>query len=241
MTQGTHPDGSGPDTVPGDTLPLVPGITDLSTFMVGAILIVLLPGPNSLYVISVAARRGVRAGYSAACGVFLGDAVLMTLSAVGAAGALTSSPWLFAIVKYAGAAYLAWLALGMLRSVPGLLRRSPEQATQDVIDEAPMEAPQERPFRKALVVSLLNPKAILFFIAFFVQFVDPDYAYPAIAFLELGVIVQAASFLYLSALIFGGVRLAQVFRARRALAAGGTSVVGAAFIGFAVKLSLASA
>ncbi|TCI98977.1 leucine efflux protein LeuE [Aeromicrobium sp. IC_218] len=219
----------------------MPGITDLSTFVVGAILIVLLPGPNSIYVISVAARRGVRAGYAAACGVFVGDAVLMTLSAVGAAGALTSSPLLFSIVKYAGAAYLAWLALGMLRSVPGLLRRTPEQTRQDVIDEAPMEAPQERPFRKALVVSLLNPKAILFFIAFFVQFVDPSYAYPALAFLELGLIVQAASFVYLSALIFGGVRLAQVFRDRKALAAGGTSIVGAAFIGFAVKLSLASA
>ncbi|UIX31281.1 leucine efflux protein LeuE [Streptomyces sp. GQFP] len=212
------------------------GVTDLPTYLTGLVLIVLLPGPNSLYVLSVAARRGVRAGYTAAAGVWCGDAVLMTLSAAGVASLLQANALLFGIVKYAGAGYLTWLAIGMLRAAWGMWRsRREEAAAQDVAVGA-----DERPYRRALVISLFNPKAILFFVAFFVQFVDPGYAYPAVSFVVLGVFAQFASVLYLSALIFGGTRLAAVFRRRRRLSAGATSAAGALFIGFAVKLSLAS-
>ncbi|SCF79531.1 leucine efflux protein [Streptomyces sp. Ncost-T6T-2b] len=98
----------------------------------------------------------------------------------------------------------------------------------------------ERPYRRALVVSLINPKAILFLISFFVQFVDPGYAYPALSFLVLGTLLQLASFAYLSVLIFGGTRLAAVFRRRKRLSAGATSAAGVLFLGFAAKLSLSS-
>ncbi|EGX54981.1 leucine export protein LeuE [Streptomyces zinciresistens K42] len=73
------------------------------------------------------------------------------------------------------------------------------------------------------------------------QFVDPAYAYPAVSFVVLGVFAQVASFLYLTALIFSGTRLAAAFRRRRRLSAGATSAAGALFLGFAVKLSLAGA
>jgi leucine efflux protein len=211
------------------------GVIDLPTYLAGLVLIVLLPGPNSLYVLSVAARRGVRAGYSGAAGVWCGDTVLMTLSAAGVASLLQANAVLFAVVKYAGAGYLTWLAVGMLRAAWGMWRARGERTTGD---EAPAPA-EERPFRRAFVVSLFNPKAILFFVAFFVQFVDPAYAYPALSFVVLGVLAQLASVLYLSALIFGGTRLAAAFRRRRRLSAGATSAAGALFLGFAVKLSLA--
>lgn len=68
------------------------GVTDLPTYLVGLVLIILLPGPNSLYVLSVAARKGTRTGYKAAAGVFTGDAVLMTLAALGAASLLQTTP-----------------------------------------------------------------------------------------------------------------------------------------------------
>ena len=90
------------------------GITDFWTFLLGTIFIVLLPGPNSLYVLSVAAQRGVRAGYRGACGVFAGDLILMVLSAGGVAALLKGSPTLFYVVKYLGAAYLCWVGLQML-------------------------------------------------------------------------------------------------------------------------------
>ena len=98
------------------------GVIDLPTYLVGLVLIILLPGPNSLYVLSVAARRGVRTGYVAAAGVFTGDTVLMTLAALGAASLLQTSPVLFAIVKFAGAGYLTWLAVGMLRAARSMWR-----------------------------------------------------------------------------------------------------------------------
>ncbi|MFF9484555.1 leucine efflux protein LeuE [Streptomyces sp. NPDC014676] len=211
------------------------GVIDLPTYLAGLILIVLLPGPNSLYVLSVAARRGVRSGYTAAAGVWCGDAVLMTLSAAGVASLLQGNAVLFGIVKYAGAGYLTWLAVGMLRAAWGMWRTRRDKD----VTEAPVAAPPgERPFRRALVVSLLNPKAILFFIAFFVQFVSESN--PVLGFVTLGVLAQVASVLYLSALIFGGSRLAAAFRRRRALSAGATSAAGALFLGFAAKLSLAS-
>ncbi|MFF8591252.1 leucine efflux protein LeuE [Streptomyces sp. NPDC015220] len=215
------------------------GVIDLPTYLAGLVLIVLLPGPNSLYVLSVAARRGVRAGYTAAAGVFCGDAVLMTLSAAGVASLLKANDVLFGIVKYAGAGYLTWLAIGMMRAAWGMWRTRREKAPEETA--AVPETTGERPYRRALVVSLFNPKAILFFIAFFVQFVDPGYAYPALSFVVLGAFAQVASFLYLSALIFGGTRLAAAFRRRRRLSAWATSAAGALFLGFAVKLSLASA
>lgn len=216
------------------------GVTDLGSYLVGLVLIILLPGPNSLYVLSVSARRGVRVGYRAACGVFTGDAVLMVLSAIGVASVLRTNDLLFAVVKYAGAGYLGWLAIGMLRGAWTAWRRRSVPEVAAAVDGAAAE-PVERPYRRALVVSLLNPKAILFFIAFFVQFVDPAYAHPALSFLFLGSLLQVASFLYLSALILGGARLAAVVRRRKALAAGGTSLVGVVFLGFAVKLATASA
>ncbi|MFC5957317.1 leucine efflux protein LeuE [Streptomyces pratens] len=219
------------------------GVIDLPTYLAGLILIVLLPGPNSLYVLSVAARRGVRTGYKAAAGVWCGDAVLMTLSAAGVASLLQANAVLFGIVKYAGAGYLTWLAIGMLRAAWGMWRtRSEQSALESAPGAAAADAtPTERPYRRALVISLLNPKAILFFISFFVQFVDPAYAYPALSFVVLGVFAQIASVLYLSALIFGGTKLAAAFSRRRVLSAGATSAAGALFLGFAAKLTLASA
>ncbi|MEU2431057.1 leucine efflux protein LeuE [Streptomyces sp. NPDC007861] len=216
------------------------GVTDLPTYLVGLVLIVLLPGPNSLYVLSVAARRGVRTGYTAAAGVWCGDTVLMTLSAAGVASLLQANAVLFGIVKFAGAGYLTWLAIGMLRAAWGMWRSRHERAAG--ADEAAAGVPAaERPFRRALVISLFNPKAILFFVAFFVQFVDPGYAYPALSFVVLGSLAQVASVLYLTLLIFTGTHLASAFRRRKRLSAGATSAAGALFLGFAVKLSLSGA
>ena len=216
------------------------GITDLSTYLVGLILIILLPGPNSLYVLSVAARRGADDGYRAAAGVWTGDAVLMTLSAAGVASLLQANDLAFSIVKWVGAGYLGYLAFTMLKGA-FLMWRARRHALRDLAEGAPKATPGERPYRRALVISLLNPKAILFFVAFFVQFVDPGYTHPWASFLALGILAQIASVAYLSALIFGGTRLAAAFRRRRGLSAVGTSAGGAIFLGFALKLSLTHA
>ena len=213
---------------------MIYGITDLTTFVLGTIFIVLLPGPNSLYVMTVASRLGVAAGYRGACGIFVGDFILMLLSATGVASLLHAAPAVFLVFKYAGAAYLAWIGFGLMRSGLAMWRGGMNPASRGSAPDA------ARPFRTALIISLMNPKAILFFVSFFIQFVDPHYAHPALSFVILGVIVQICSALYLSALIFAGARLAQAFGRRRRLSASLCSGVGALFMWFGVKLATAS-
>ena len=207
------------------------GITDLTTYVIGTIFIILLPGPNSLYVLSVAVKRGVRSGYQGAFGVFLGDAILMILSATGVASLLESTPSLFSLVKYAGALYLAWLGMNLLRGAFLKLSENPADVA------APTAVDISHPFRTALTISLLNPKAIFFFISFFIQFVDPAYEHPALSFAILGLIVQFFSALYLTTLIFGGAHLADQFRRRRLLSASATAGVGTLFLAFGAKLA----
>jgi leucine efflux protein len=91
-----------------------------------------------------------------------------------------------------------------------------------------------------LVISVLNPKAILFLLSFFVQFIDPSYPNPAIPFLILSAIVMTFSALYLSVLIFTGASLAQGFRSRKKLSASLSSAVGGLFVWFGLKLANAS-
>ncbi|HWH00983.1 MAG TPA: leucine efflux protein LeuE [Pilimelia sp.] len=239
------------------------GVTDLWTYVLGTVAIILLPGPNSIFVLVTAAGRGVAAGYRGAAGVFLGDTVLMVLSAAGVASLMRAFPPLFLVVKYAGAAYLCYLGATLVRGAvrrwrsgaadrsdrePARPRRprpggrsTAEPVGSADVAEAPGAAPgaADRPFRRALVISLLNPKAILFFVSFFVQFVDPAYPHPVLSFLLLGLIAQAMSLLYLTVLIFAGSYLAAQFRRRRRLAAGATTGVGALFVGFGVALATA--
>ncbi|SDG58954.1 leucine efflux protein [Sinosporangium album] len=213
------------------------GITDIWTYIAGAFFIILLPGPNSLFVLSTAAQRGVGMGYRAAAGVFLGDTVLILLSAAGMASVLKANPALFMVVKYAGAAYLVWVGLGLMRAAWKAWRS--REAGVDAPAPEQVAVPTD-PFRRALMISLINPKAILFFISFFSQFVDPAYGTPALSFLILAAIVQIFSVLYLSVLIFGGTYLAAQFRARRRLSAGMTTAAGGVFVFFGAKLATAT-
>ncbi len=242
------------------------GITDLTTFVLGTIFIVLLPGPNSVFVLTTASMRGVRAGYWAAFGVFVGDTILMVLASTGAASVLYANPTLFTGLKYAGATYLAWIGIGLMRDAykawfhplqPAKQLDSPidsERPTPEIAEAASTEKKSSRirswrdwskpshqsPFRGALLISLLNPKAIFFFISFFVQFVDPRYQYPVLTFLLLGVIVQVLSVTYLAGLVHGGVHLASRMRQYPRLNAVGAAAVGAIFIWFGVKLASAT-
>jgi leucine efflux protein len=218
------------------------GITDPLTFLVGTILIVLLPGPNSLFVLTVASSRGVGPGYRAALGVFTGDSILMLATSMGSASVLLANPVLFIILKYAGAAYLAYIGFGLLLSAWRHLRHRlhiTSVATQPP-SELPARTSLAQPFRRALLISLINPKAILFFVSFFVQFVDANYAHPALTFLLLGTIVQICSMLYLTCLIFAGTHLAKLVHKHPRINALCSASVGSLFIGFGLKLANAS-
>lgn len=208
------------------------GITDLTTYLIGTILIILLPGPNSLFVMTTASRFGQSAGYRAACGVLVGDTILMSLTVIGAASLLRAVPALFLGLKIIGAIYLGWIAIQLLSAgYQGWKNRHTSVSTDSI-----KEPPPNDPFKRALSISILNPKAILFFLSFFIQFVDPSYPHPALSFLILGVLLQTCSFAYLSSLTVAGTKLAGFFSQRRVLSAISISAVGVLFLGFAAKL-----
>lgn len=206
------------------------GITNLTEYLIGTIAIILLPGPNSLYCLSVAAQYGAKAAARVIAGILLGDSILILAAVLGAGTLLKTFPALFNLLKLAGGLYLAWLGLNLLKGA--CLAWQTRRNTQ-----APVRTlKKQRFFHRALSLSLMNPKAILFFLSFFLQFVRADAPNPALSFLILALILQATSLTYLTFLTFTGVKLTATFARYRLLAAAGMAAVGALFVSFAVRL-----
>lgn len=211
------------------------GIINPLSYLIGTIILIIMPGPNSMFCLSIAAQHGARKAYRAVFGVLLGDSVLILLTVLGAGTALKLYPALFHAMKLAGGLYLAYIGFGLLR---GALRKwlAPPPVLAAGLPPTP---PAAHIFKRALLLSLTNPKAILFLLSFFVQFVDPAYPHPALSFLLLALVMQTVSFSYLTLLVFAGHRLANLFRRHRRVATACTAATGLLFIGFAVSLWLA--
>lgn len=212
------------------------GVTDYMTYIIGTIFIVILPGPNSLYVMSIASRFGIKTGYLGALGVFTGDLILILCTALGAASLLHAFPWLFILLKVVGAAYLSYLGIRLLIAGYNTCFKKAERIEATAPSNA-NQTQQFHPYRTALTISILNPKAIFFYLSFFIQFVDPSYPYPALSFAVLSVSLQIISMGYLTILIFSGVKLANFFNTRYKTAALGVAGVGLLFCGFGLKLA----
>ena len=211
------------------------GIVDFSGYLLGTFLIILLPGPNSLYVLTITTQKGWRSGVWGAFGIFVGDAILMIAVALGAASILMSSPVIFSLVRGMGALYLAWMGLGLLRS--GLMRWS--LGTQVKAYEIQVRLMQLHPMLAALSLSLTNPKAIFFFIAFFSQFIRPDHANPTYTFMYLAIVLQIMSMSYLGGLICAGQFFSKYFESHPRSAAVLWIIAGLLFIAFALRLVFA--
>src|SRR5574343_1474385 len=135
------------------------GIANYGAFVATVLLFLLIPGPGNLALITSTSKGGVRGGLAATLGVMLGDQVLMWLAVAGLATVLVAYPTVFQGLQWLGAVYLAWLGLRMLRARPG---------------SAPaIQIRSGHYLRQALVITLLNPKAIMFYVAFFPLFIDP--------------------------------------------------------------------
>lgn len=209
------------------------GVLNFWTYLAGLVFIIIVPGPNSIYVLKTSTSSGARYGYRAALGVFTGDAILVFLSFIGVASVIKASPTLFMIVRYLGAAYLLYLGCKILYST--LKRKSQGEG-----EEVAVIIKSENHFVRALALSLTNPKAILFYISFFIQFVDFNYVNAWVPYLVLATILELVSFLYLSILIFSGYLIAKFLREKKILAKLGNCTVGAFFMGFAAKLALSN-
>ena len=220
------------------------GITDLVTYVIGSIIVIVLPGPNSLYSLSVSASYGVRRGYYAVAGIFLGDSILILLTVLGVGTLLKIYPTLFIAMKMIGVLYLVYLGLKLLikayetyqnRALASLSKEIARTTVLAVRDKSTNQSF----LRKGMLLSLTNPKGILFFLSFFVQFVDPTYSKPLVSFLVLAIILQVLSLCYQSLMVLSGKRLAMRFHQYPWLVVLSMGLVGLLFIGFAVSLWLA--
>lgn len=169
---------------------------DLATLAVfsGAVLLLLLsPGPNMAFVISHGVTHGWRGGVASALGIGVADALLTALTATGVTALVASWPPSFDVIRYAGVVYLLWLVFKTLQKKPGL-----DTAQQHRV-------PLGRVFLQAMLNSLLNPKALLFFVVFLPQFVRPEAGSIAVQLMLLGgVLTLVAGVFHVLLGIFGG-------------------------------------
>lgn len=201
----------------------------LLVFLAAATLLAVTPGPGIFYVLARTLGGGKREGVLSAFGTFIGGSIHVVAAALGLSAVLAASAGAYSVIKYAGALYLVWLGVRMIR-------------TRNV----PMEEPGEvghahHAFRQGVVTEVLNPKTALFFLSFLPQFVNPALGRVVLQFLLLGVISvslnTAADLLVVSFAAPIGAKLRSSARFRRnQRVASGVGMIGlGAFVAFGEK------
>lgn len=166
-------------------------------FTTASIALLLIPGPTVMLVVSYALGNGRKSAWATVPGVTLGDFTAMTLSLLGAGAVLSTSATLFTILKLVGAAYLVWLGIQIWRTKP---------ATNE-IGYATKTVSAKRMFLSSFTVTALNPKGIIFFVAFVPQFIDPSVAiFQQLAILEGTFLSLVAINVTLWAVLVGAMR-----------------------------------
>ncbi|MCM5682815.1 LysE family translocator [Schlegelella sp. S2-27] len=206
------------------------GIHDLALFIVSGLLLNIAPGPDSLLIMTRSATQGWRAGCTAALGIGAGTFVHIFAAALGLSAVLATSSAAFTVVKLAGAAYLVWVGIGMLRS----------RAT-----DAPLEARADAPvlayrriFMQGFLTNALNPKVAIFFLAFVPQFIAPDAPNKALAFVVLGLIFNLNGMLWCNFLAVFTALASRRLRVGARVSTWLNRAIGGVFVALGVKLAL---
>ena len=200
------------------------GIADYASFVAAIVIFLMIPGPGNLALITSTSKGGVRGGLAATFGVIAGDQVLMWLAVAGVAALLSAYPPAFRAVQWLGAGYLAWLGWRLLRARPG--------------DAPVLHIKPHHYFNQAMLITLLNPKAIVFYMAFFPLFVDPARHQGLTTFGVMAATIAALTFAYGLIVVLLTHRLAERLRASPKMSSRLQKVAGLFLIGFGVKLAL---
>lgn len=200
------------------------GISDYGAFTAAFVLLLFLPGPGNLALISSASKGGLSGGLASVLGLLLGDQVLLWLTVAGLAAVLQAYPPFFTALQWAGAAYLAWLGFKMLTAQPG---------------EGPsIQISPGHYFRETLFITLLNPKAIMFYLAFFPQFIDPVNHQGWITFVAMAVTIAVLGFVYCFGVVLITHFMAERIRANPRATGLLQKLAGLCLIGFGIKMVL---
>ncbi len=198
------------------------GIADYPAFVIAVLVFLAIPGPGNLALISATAQGGVRGGMAATLGVILGDQVLMWAAVAGVAALLAASPTAFSVVQWGGALYLGWLGWQMLRARPG--------------EAAALQLRPGHFLRQAMLITLLNPKAIVFYMAFFPLFVDPARHRGLLTFGVMAATIAALTFAYGLVAVLLAHRLGERVRGSPRMSLWLRRVAGVCLLGFGVRL-----
>jgi leucine efflux protein len=200
------------------------GVADYGAFVAAIIIFLAIPGPGNLALITSTSKGGIKGGLAATFGVIAGDQVLMWAAVAGVAALLTHYPVAFNAVQWAGAAYLAWLGFRMLTAKPG--------------DKPVLNIEPRHYFKQAGLITLLNPKAIVFYMAFFPLFVDPARHQGMLTFSVMAATIAALTFAYGLVVVLLTYFLAERLRANPMITRVLEKLAGVFLIGFGVKLAI---
>lgn len=213
------------------------GIHDLPLFVAAAFLLAITPGPDSTLVFAQSLRHGARGGVVASLGITLGCVVHVTAASVGLSAILAASSHAFNAIKWAGAAYLAFIGIRMI--VATLRNASWRGGPEGDAGMQPAALRASSLFWTGFLTNVLNPKVAVFFVAFLPQFVRTDAAYAPLGFALLGLIVIVIGSGWLLGIAFLAARSARALSGRAGLTLWLERALGAAFIALAAKLALA--
>jgi leucine efflux protein len=199
------------------------GIADYPAFCLAVLVFLALPGPGTFALLTSTAKGGFRAGAAATLGVIVGDQVLMWLAVAGVAALLAAYPPVFKAVQYAGAAYLAWIGLKLL------FGKGDGSAN-------PVRIEPRQYARQAFFITLLNPKAIVFYMAFFPLFIHPATHQGMTTFVAMAVTIALITAVYCLALCALAEVVAERVRTHRTAARWLERAAGVFLIGFGLKL-----
>jgi len=200
------------------------GIADYGAFVAAIVLFLAIPGPGNLALITSTSKGGIRGGMAATFGVIAGDQALMWAAVAGVAALLATYPAAFNAVQWLGAAYLAWLGFKMLTAKPG--------------DAPVLNIRPRQYFQQAATITLLNPKAIVFYMAFFPLFVDPARHQGLLTFGAMAITVAVLTFLYGLTAVLLTHFLAERIRANPKIGRTMEKLAGVFLIGFGIKLAI---
>jgi threonine/homoserine/homoserine lactone efflux protein len=206
------------------------GIHDLTLFVVSGLLLNVMPGPDSLLIMTRSATQGWRAGVVTALGIGAGTMVHVLAAAVGLSALLATSAAAFNVVKWAGAAYIVWCGIGMLR-----VKLKGGQPAAPVVTALPYG----RIFVRGFLTNVLNPKVALFFLAFVPQFISVDAPNKPLAFLILGCIFNFNGMLWCNGLAVFTAFASARLQVKPRVALWLNRVTGSLFLMLGARLALA--
>ena len=199
------------------------GISDYWAFVAAVLVFLALPGPGTFALLTATGKGGFRGGAAATLGVIAGDQVLMWLAAAGVAAVLQANETLFRALQYAGAAYLAWIGLKLLAARPGAA--------------SPIRLEPRHFARQAFIITLMNPKAIVFYMAFFPLFIDAGQHRGIATFAAMAITIAVVTLVYCLTLCAFANAISERVRSHRGLATAMQRVAGVALIAFGLKLA----